>query len=189
MSSDEESVPVNKIIMAKQSSRPTPESAPPPPRKYQRLPRTEAQKAATMKGLEALARRRAEMEVAKEAARLDKLEKAEQLVDEPKPKAKEAKQMPRALPGALTPEMLNTIKSQIREEVESEKKKLQSEYQERKKSQPNKKRTVVIEEDSEDSDSEAGEEVVVKRRKPKADSGKQRLLSGSDLLDSIFFKH
>lgn len=197
MSSDEESVPVNRIVNNnKHAEAAQPAPGAPPARKYQRLPRTEAQKAATMKGLEALAKRRAEMEVAKEKARLQQLEDAEAVAvpDEPKPKpkpttkAKEPKQMPRPLPGALTPDMLETIKSHIRDEVASEKAKLQSEFKERKKAktQP-KKRTVIVEKDSDSSDNVSDEEEVIVRRKQSKQ--KPRLLSGSDLLDSIFFKH
>lgn len=158
----------------------------PAPAKKVRMPRTPAQIAATQRGLEALARRRAENALAKEKAVAEK------------PVAKRVD--PKPDPGYFTPDMLEMVKHSVREEI-------QKERSERSRAKPvaptpyppapvetvkmaKPKRRVVVVEDS----STEEEEVIVKRRVPKAPKPstfavpESRVTSGSDLLDSIFFR-
>jgi hypothetical protein len=139
-----------------------------------KMPRSAAQIAATQKGLEALARRRAENAIAKERA-------AEKPAAKPAEKPKRVD--PKPDPTYFTPEMLQVVKDSVRHEIE------------RAKMKP-KKRVVVV------SDSSSEEEVVVKRKRkipdpppaPRPSSFAEpaprpsTALSGSDLLDRIFFR-
>ena len=145
-----------------------------------KMPRSAAQIAATQKGLEALARRRAENAVAKERA-------AERAAERPaKPVEKPKRVDPKPDPAYFTSDMIQMVKDSVKAEIERE------------RALPKKpKRKVVVV-----SDSSSEEEVVVKRKHkvpnpppaPRPSSfaetapAKPTSLSGSELLDRIFFR-
>ncbi|MBH1980656.1 hypothetical protein I8H89_04005 [Candidatus Saccharibacteria bacterium] len=159
------------------------------PKQKVKMPRSAAQIAATQKGLEALARRRTENAIAREKA----VENAK--AKERGPKRSEVKPDP----DYFTSDLIESVKDSVRAELA----KHRSYPPEPAKEVPHKpKRRVVVVDDSSSSE----EEIVVKRKKvprvpdaprvtpaaPKPSSfavpEPPKLLSGSELLDSIFFR-
>lgn len=148
-------------------------TAPAPQKDKVRLPRTEAQKAATQRGLEALARRRAEMLAAKATAPVEK------------PK----RQVVKPDPEYFSPEMMEKAKNLVKAEMAKHAPKAEVSEPPPKapvppikvaaaKTKPKRKARMIVVQDS----SEEEEPVYIRR--PKA---APQTLTGSDLLDQIFF--